>query len=222
MRDDGGGHGELDGGGVDDADHVARPGCLEDAEEGPVETVLGVQLHDLLVVVGALEQLDPGVERPAVSLEEDFDGVDHWVERVGTERATLDRYGRGHRLGGRVINIVGEHVGDEGELDLANVADSNCVWATGGLNGGAEGAELAVLDVHAHLAWGVVWSVPELDVRVERAALGGQDDLHLFNHGGAVRPCAEGAALNNHGGVRLQRGQQQRRVSRAAQAARVP
>ena len=34
VRDDGGGHGELDGRGVDDADDVARAGRLEDAEEG--------------------------------------------------------------------------------------------------------------------------------------------------------------------------------------------
>merc|ERR1719183_1808581 len=73
VRDDAGGHGELNGGGVDDADDVSRSGGLKDAEERPVEAVLGVQLHDLLVVVGALEELDPGVERPAVGPEIDLD-----------------------------------------------------------------------------------------------------------------------------------------------------
>ena len=51
VRDDAGGHRELDGRGVDHADDVARAGGLEHAEEGPVAAVLGVQLDDLLVVV---------------------------------------------------------------------------------------------------------------------------------------------------------------------------
>ena len=44
------------------SDHAARP----------VESVLCVQLDDLLVVVGALEQLDARVERPAVGTEADL------------------------------------------------------------------------------------------------------------------------------------------------------
>ena len=202
MRDDASGHRELDGGGVDDADDVARAGRLEDAEEGPVAAVLGVQLDDLLVVVGALEQLDARVERPAVGLEEDLDAVDDRVERVGAERAALDGRGRGEAVGRRVVDVVGEHVGADGELDLADVADGDRVGAAGGLDHGAEGAELAVLDVHAHLARGVVGSVPELDVGVERAALGAEDDLHLLDGGRAVRPGAERATLHEDGHVR--------------------
>merc|ERR1719321_426804 len=80
VRDNRGGHGELDGGSVDDADDVARSRRLEDAEEGPVKAVLGIKLDDLLVVVRALEELDPGVERPAVSPDEDLDAVDGRVE----------------------------------------------------------------------------------------------------------------------------------------------
>ena len=68
MRHDRGGHRELDRGGVDDADDVARAGGLEEAEEGPVAAVLGVELDDLLVVVRALEQLDARVERAAVGM----------------------------------------------------------------------------------------------------------------------------------------------------------
>eukprot|EP00308_Calcidiscus_leptoporus_P027325 CAMPEP_0119372566 /NCGR_PEP_ID=MMETSP1334-20130426/20299_1 /TAXON_ID=127549 /ORGANISM="Calcidiscus leptoporus, Strain RCC1130" /LENGTH=154 /DNA_ID=CAMNT_0007390087 /DNA_START=229 /DNA_END=692 /DNA_ORIENTATION=- len=50
VRDDSGGHGELDWGGVDNADDVAGSRGLEQAEEWPVAAVLGVQLDDLLVV----------------------------------------------------------------------------------------------------------------------------------------------------------------------------
>merc|ERR1719333_1711025 len=65
VRHDAGGHRELDRGGVDDADDVARAGGLEDGEEGAVAAVLSVELDDLLVVVRALEQLDARVERAA-------------------------------------------------------------------------------------------------------------------------------------------------------------
>ena len=54
VRDDARGHGELDGRRVHDTDDVARAWRLEDAEEGPVATVLGVQLDYLLVIVRAL------------------------------------------------------------------------------------------------------------------------------------------------------------------------
>ena len=50
VRDNAGGHGELDRRGVDDADNVARARGLEDGEEWPVEAVLGVELDDLLVI----------------------------------------------------------------------------------------------------------------------------------------------------------------------------
>ena len=72
VGDDTGGHGELDRARVDDANHVAGSGGLEDAEEWPVAAVLSVKLDDLLVVVGALEQLDARVERAAVSVEVDL------------------------------------------------------------------------------------------------------------------------------------------------------
>merc|ERR1740133_192874 len=199
--DDRGSHRELDGRGVDDAHDVARAGGLEHAEEGPVAAVLSVQLDDLLVVVGALEQLDARVERAAVGLEEDLHAVDRRVERVRAEGATLDGRGGLHAVSRRHVHDVGDHVGGDGELDLADVADGDGVGATGGLDLGGEGAKLAVLDVHAHLARGVVGAVPELDVGVERASLGAEDDLHLLDRGRAVRPGAERAALDEDGGV---------------------
>ena len=97
--------------------------------------------------------------------------------------------------------IVGDDVGGDRELDLADVADGDRVGAAGGLDHRAEGAELAVLDVHAHLAWRVVRAVPELDVGVEGTALGAEHDLHLLHRGRAVRPCAERAALHEDGRI---------------------
>ena len=75
--------------GVEDADDVARAGRLDDAEEGPVEAVLRVQLDHLLVVVGALEQLDPRVERPSVRLEQHLHGSNPGYVRTA-ESAALE------------------------------------------------------------------------------------------------------------------------------------
>merc|ERR1740133_100466 len=197
--DDRGSHRELDGRGVDDAHDVARAGGLEHAEEGPVAAVLSVQLDDLLVVVGALEQLDARVERAAVGLEEDLHAVDRRVERVRAEGATLDGRGGLHAVGRGHVDDVGDDVGGDGELDLADVADGDGVGATGGLHHRGEGAELAILDVHAHLARRVVGAVPELDVGVEGKALSAEDALHLLDRGRAVRPGAERAALHEDG-----------------------
>ena len=61
---------------------------------------------------------------------------------------------------------------------------------------------ISILDVNAHLHRGVVGSVPELDVGVERAALGAQDHLDLLHGGRAVRPGAERATLDEDGRVR--------------------
>jgi hypothetical protein len=68
-------HGELDWGGVDDAYDIARSRRFEDREELAVEAILGVELDHLLVVVGSLKKLNPSVERPAISREEDLDTV---------------------------------------------------------------------------------------------------------------------------------------------------
>mmetsp|Transcript_10709 Transcript_10709/g.28583 ORF Transcript_10709/g.28583 Transcript_10709/m.28583 type:complete len:349 (-) Transcript_10709:56-1102(-) len=199
VRDDGGGHRELHRGGVHDAHDVARSRGLEDAEEGAVEAVLGVQLNHLLVVVRALEELDARVERAAVSLEEDLNRVDESVERVGAERATLDGRRRGDALLRRVLDVVRVHISGERELDLADVADGHGVRAARSVDHGGERTELTILNVDAHLARGVVRAVPELDVGIKRAALSGEHDLHLLHERGAVRPGAERAALHEDG-----------------------
>ena len=181
VRNNRGGHRELDRGGVDDADDIARSGSLEEAEEWPVPAVLGVELDDLLIVVGALQEFDASIERTAVGPEEDLDAVDRWVKRVRAEGPTLDGHGGGGAIGRWMVDNVGDNVGGKRELNLTYVADSHRVGPAGGLNHGTEGSELPVLDVHAHLAGSVVGSVPELDVGVERTAFGAEDNLHLLH-----------------------------------------
>eukprot|EP00967_Tisochrysis_lutea_P121660 scaffold200691_cov33-Tisochrysis_lutea.AAC.1 len=120
VRNDGGGHGELNRRGIDATDDVAGAWRLEDAEEGAIEAILGVELNDLLVVIGALKELDTRVERPAVSLEQDLDGVHRRVEGVGAEGATLDGHRGRDALVRRLVNAVGPDAGGKGELELAD------------------------------------------------------------------------------------------------------
>ena len=96
----------------------------EVAEEGAVEAILRVELDDLLVVVGALQQLDARVQRPAA------------LEGSCTLSTVGSRVGGGHRPGrsstrrgtrARSIDALGDDVGGERELGLADVADGNRV-----------------------------------------------------------------------------------------------
>ena len=93
MRGDRGPQRKLNGRGIRDTDAVAIrcaiSGGLQDAEEWTVETVLGIELHNLLDVVWALQQLDPRVERPAVRLEKDLNAFDERVTVVCAEGPTV-------------------------------------------------------------------------------------------------------------------------------------
>ena len=101
----------------------------------------------LLVVVRALEELDPRVERPAVGLDEDLDAVDRRVEGVRAEGTALHGRREGLRVGRRQSDIFGDDFGCDRELDLADVADGDSVGPAGCLNHGTERPELAVLDL---------------------------------------------------------------------------
>ena len=123
------------------------------------------------------------LSRAAVRLEEDLHAVDGRVEGVRAERAALDRRRRLDALNRRLVDGVSDDIRRDRELDLANVADGDGVRAAGRLDDRREGAELAVLDVHTHLARRVVRAVPELNVGIERAALGREHHLNLLNAG---------------------------------------
>mmetsp|Transcript_96609 Transcript_96609/g.176934 ORF Transcript_96609/g.176934 Transcript_96609/m.176934 type:complete len:217 (+) Transcript_96609:579-1229(+) len=82
------------------------------------------------------------------------------------------------------------------ELNLSNVTDSHSVLSTiGGCNDGTEGSGQPILGIHTHLARGVIRSLPELNICIKRTAISGQNNLHMVNHAGAVRPGLEGSSL---------------------------
>jgi len=191
VGDNTGSHGELHRGGVDDAYDVARSGSLEDSEELAVTAVIGVKLDHLLVVVGSLKKLNPGVERPAISREENLDTVNAWVEWECAEGSALDNCGGGQCLRRWLVDLVMDNVGRDRELHQANVANGDCVGAAGSLDHCTERAHPAILGVHAHLERGVVRSMPELNVGINRVTLAAEDDLYLLNVRVAVTPSSE-------------------------------
>ena len=192
-------HGELNGGSVDDTHNISASGGLKNSEERAVEAILSVKLNNLLVIVGTLQELNSCVKRTSISLQENLNTVDLRVEGVGTEGSSLNGHGVGDGLGVRTVDTLGADAGSQGELDLSDVTDSNGVGATGSLDHGVEGTEASVLNVHAHLARGVVGSLPQLDIGVKGTALGAQLDLKALDGGGAVGPGLEGSTLNKDG-----------------------
>ena len=98
--------------------------------------------------------------------------------------------------------------GEERVHQLTGIADSNCVWAAGGLNHSAEGTKLAVLQAYisalnacVHLPRDVVAEVvlPDLHISVEWATIGVEDDLHLL-HVGVIEPSLAGTSSRNEDG----------------------
>ena len=196
-------HRKLDRSGVDDADDVGGTGRLQHAEEGPGDAVLSVELHHLLDVVRALEQLDARVERPACGVDEDLDAINELFAAVRADRAALAGHGRREALLRRLVDIVvGDDVRVDGKLEGADVLDGDRAVALRCLDDGAEGAQPAIFDVHTHFHRRVVGPLPKLNVGVERAALGAEDDLHR-HCGLAVRPGLEGVALEGLHGIRV-------------------
>mmetsp|Transcript_35476 Transcript_35476/g.72606 ORF Transcript_35476/g.72606 Transcript_35476/m.72606 type:complete len:358 (+) Transcript_35476:186-1259(+) len=210
VRLDDGAEGELHGGGVDDSDDVAASGALEDREEGPLHAVLGVQVDDLLDVVGSLEELDAGVEGTSVGAEHHLNGGDGGVEGLGVDGPSLDGArddavdagGDGGDVGAGAADVggVGLDGGGEGVLHGGGVAYGDGVLAAGGVDDAGEGAEVSVLDVDPHLLGGVVGSLPELDVGVEGTSVGLHHDEDLVDGRGGEGPGAEGPSLGGDGG----------------------
>ena len=68
------------------------------------------------------------------------------------------------------------------------------------LNHRIKWAELAVLEVHAHLDGCIIRSRATARCPNRAGAVGAEDNLHALHGGRAVRPCAEGVALNEEVG----------------------
>lgn len=205
VRDDTSGHRELNGSSVDNTDNVSGAGSRQMAEERSVHAVLGVKLNNLLVVIGALEELNPGIEGTAIGPKKDLNAIDRRVERISAESTTLNSRGGSDAVLRRLIDSVCDDVGGEREFNLSDVSNGDGVRATRRLNYGTKWTNLAIFDVDSHFDRSVVRSMPQFDVGVERTALSAENNLDLLDSGRAVGPGAESATLNEDGSVLFDR-----------------
>ena len=175
---------------------------LQKAEEGQVQSILGVHVHSLLDGVRALKHLDARVERPALGLEEHLYTVDQRAERVPVDSVAVYRRERGRAFHGRLVERLRGDVGGEREFERGHVADDDRAGGGRRREHGAERAKPSVLDKDAHLQWAVVGTLPEVDGSVYRSTVGFEEDTRLV-HGVSVIPCAHGSTLHSDGRVRL-------------------
>lgn len=194
---------------VHDTDNVSGSGCLEDGEERSLGTVFGVDFHDLLDVVRTLEEFDTGVQRTSVGLEENLDGSNRRSERHSENGSSLHGAGSGHlgELVGEVFDTaildVGFDSGGNRVFHGGSVTDGNGVLRSRGGDNSAEGAQVTIFKVDSHLLGGVVGSLPELNVGVERTSLGLEVDLDRVDGRGGERPGSETSSLDLDGGKSL-------------------
>ena len=198
-------HGEFNGSSVEDSDDISSSGCLDDSVKWSGKTVFSVKLDDLLVVVRTLQQFDSCVEGTSVSLEKDLYTGDIRVERVSLEGSSLDslRRNTGGELVGdtaEAISFIGFYASGEGELHSSSVADSNRVLATGSLDNSAEGTSVTVLNVDTHFLRGVIRSLPQVNVGIERTSFRLEKHLHALHGRSGERPSLKRASLHSDGG----------------------
>eukprot|EP00964_Phaeocystis_antarctica_P061371 scaffold36678_cov49-Phaeocystis_antarctica.AAC.1 len=94
----------------------------EHAEEGPVAAVYSSMT--CLLLLGPWRS-SIRAEWPSVRLEQHLDAVHRRVEGVRVEGPTLDGRGRPKAVARGAVDAVGDHVGGDGELDLADIADGH-------------------------------------------------------------------------------------------------
>ena len=146
-----------------------------------LDAVLGVDLDDLLVVVGSLQQFDTCVQGTAIGTQQDGDGRDTGWERDSVDGTTLHDLGDflsdvpGDVLEGLVVRFDG---GLDGVLQRLCVPDGDRVGVEAGRgDDGREGTEVTVLEVDSHLVRRRVGSVPQFDVGRKGRTLGLHEDL---------------------------------------------
>eukprot|EP00966_Prymnesium_polylepis_P314148 7259870-Prymnesium_polylepis.1 len=150
---------------------VGRARRLDDAVKGVLVARGGVDLDDLLDLVGALRELDLRLHVALVRLEQHLHAVHVRAKRVGRDAATLHLLGR--HVGEGLVRLRQAGVGDicvEGKLHRARVVHGHRLRVDRRLDDRVNRPEAAVLGVDAELGRDVRRRLPQLDVGVERTA----------------------------------------------------
>lgn len=192
--------GEFDGARIDDTDDVTDSGRLDDAKEGMFDPVFSVHLHNLLVVVGALEEFHTRIQRTSVRSEQDSHRRHRGGEGHSVDGTAL------HHLGDLFADVPGDVLqtlivrfdgGLDGVLQRLRVTDGDRVGVeTGGCDDRREGAEVTVLQVDGHLVWSRIGPVPQFHVGSEGGPLRLHEDLDAIDVRVGEGPRLEGSTLD--------------------------
>jgi hypothetical protein len=146
-----------------------------------------------------LQQFNSGVKRTSIGLKDNSNRLNIGVEWVCAKGSTLNGSwgsgGTGHG-GFTVANFSSDNTSDQGEFHVGSVADSNSVRSTGGLDNTVERTLGTILNIDTHLVRGVVRTLPQFKVSIQRTSFGLHNNLDTFNGGGRERPGLEGSTLD--------------------------
>mmetsp|Transcript_25638 Transcript_25638/g.54759 ORF Transcript_25638/g.54759 Transcript_25638/m.54759 type:complete len:316 (+) Transcript_25638:390-1337(+) len=165
-----------------------------------LDSIFGVDLYDLLVVVGTLEEFEAGVEGTPVGAQQHSDGGDRWGEGNRVDCSSLhDLWNVLADVSRDVLEgfVVGFDGGLDGVLQCLRVSDRNrvSVEARSG-NHGREGTEVSVFEVDGHLVGRRIGSVPQLNVRREGGSLSLHKHLDTVDVGVREGPRLQGTSLD--------------------------
>jgi hypothetical protein len=202
---------EFHGGGVHNSNDIPAARSFDDGEERTFHTIFTVQINNLLVIVGALQEFKTSVQRTAVRGDHDLDAANGRIKWKSLHGTSLNGLGSGRgckfadhapkislTISGDTTNI-NRQASREREFHLTSVANSDGVLSSGGFNDGTEWAHVTVFVVHVHLDGSVVRSLPQFNIGMERTSVRAKHDLNAFNVRSRKRPSAERSTLYSGG-----------------------
>ena len=83
---------------------------------------------------------------------------------------------------------------------MGSVSDGDGVGGSGSVNDGTERTHVSVLDVDADSLGGVIGTLPQVNVGVQRTSVGLEENSNLLDVGVSERPGSEGSSLHGDGG----------------------
>mmetsp|Transcript_3203 Transcript_3203/g.6582 ORF Transcript_3203/g.6582 Transcript_3203/m.6582 type:complete len:322 (-) Transcript_3203:320-1285(-) len=185
---------EFNGRRVDNTNDISASWGLDNGREGAVHTIFSVNLNNLLLVIGSLQEFDKSIQRTSIGLQDEFHTVNKGIKGVCAKGSSLNRSQVVSLRHGTSINR--QDLSVHGEFHLPNVSNSDGVGSTRGFDNGVEGTLATVFNVHTHFHGGVIGSLPQFDISIQGTSFGFQFDLDTFDAGIQESPGLEGVTLD--------------------------
>jgi len=93
-----------------------------------------------------------------------------------------------------IVNI-GQDTGSQRKFQVTGVSDSDGVGSTGGGDNGTERTHVSVFNVDTHLLRGVIGSLPQVNIGIQRTSVSLEENLDTLHSRGSHGPGSEGSTL---------------------------